>query len=108
MRLRSPWGITAKFELQRGGKVTIAVDMPAFDRFKNELLPENVSPEKLRQLAQLVASMHEEELFTMGESKRFSKVCIVLLRDESERPRRGTCQVKAERGRSHPGNSERR
>ncbi|MFQ5836561.1 MAG: FmdE family protein [Candidatus Bathyarchaeia archaeon] len=63
LRLRSSSGITAKFELPRRGQVTVAVDPTAFDRLKNELLAENVPPEEVRKLAQLVASMPEEELF---------------------------------------------
>ena len=66
LRLRSSSGIAARFELQRGEHVTVAVDPTAFDRLKNELLAENVPPEEVRQLAQLVASMPEEELFIIG------------------------------------------
>jgi len=63
LRLTSSLGIAARFELQRGEQITVAVDSHALDRLKNELLSENVPPEKIRQLAQLVASMPEEELF---------------------------------------------
>ena len=63
LRLRSSSGITARFELQRGEQVTVAVNPAAFERLKNELLAENVPPEEVRKLAQLVASMPEEELF---------------------------------------------
>ena len=63
LRLRSSSGITARFELQRGEQVTVAVNPAAFERLKNKLLSENVPPEEVRKLAQLVASMPEEELF---------------------------------------------
>ena len=63
LRLRSSSGIAARFELQRGEQVTVAVDPTAFERLKNELLSENVPPEEVRKLAHLVVSMPEEELF---------------------------------------------
>ena len=63
LRLRSSSGIAARFELQRGEHVTVAVDPTAFERLKNELLSENVPPEEVRKLAHLLASMPEEELF---------------------------------------------
>jgi len=59
---RSP-GITARFELQRGEQVTVAVNPAAFEELKKELLSENAPPEEVRQLAQLVTTMPEEELF---------------------------------------------
>ena len=63
LRLRSSSGIAARFELQRGEQVTVAVDPTAFERLKNELLSENVPPAEVRKLAHLLASMPEEELF---------------------------------------------
>jgi len=63
LRLSSSSGIAARFELQRGEQVTVAVDPTAFERLKNELLSENVPPEEVRKLAYLLASMPEEELF---------------------------------------------
>ena len=63
LRLRSSSGIAARFELQRRGQVTVAVNPASFDTLKKELLAENVPPEEVRRLAQLVASMPEEELF---------------------------------------------
>jgi len=63
LRLRSSPGITARFELQRGEQVTVTVNPAAFEGLKKELLAENVPPEEVRKLAQLVASMPEEELF---------------------------------------------
>lgn len=63
LRLRSSPGIAAKFELQNKEQLTITVNPIAFGRLKNELLAENVPAEEVRKLAQLVASMPEEELF---------------------------------------------
>ena len=63
LRLRSSSGIEAKFELPSREQVTVAVNPASFDKLKNELLAENVSSEEVRKLAQLVASMPEEELF---------------------------------------------
>ena len=63
LRLRNSSGTAAKFELQNGGQVTVIVNPTAFDRLKNELLSENVPPEEVRKLAQLVAAIPEEELF---------------------------------------------
>ena len=63
LRLRSSSGIAARFELQRGEQVTVAVDPTAFEKLKKELLSENVPPEEVRKLAHLLASMPEEELF---------------------------------------------
>ncbi len=61
--VRSSSGIAARFELQRGEQVTVAVNPAAFEGLKKELLSENAPPEEVRKLAQLVAKMPEEELF---------------------------------------------
>jgi formylmethanofuran dehydrogenase subunit E len=63
LRLRNSSGIAAKFELQDKERLTVIVNPTAFVRLKSELLSENVPPEEVRNLAQLVASMSEEELF---------------------------------------------
>ena len=63
LRLRSSSGIAAKFKLQRGEQVTVTVNSASFDKLKRKLLAENVPLEEVRQLAQIVASMPEEELF---------------------------------------------
>ena len=66
IRLKSSVGIAAKFELPTGRQVTIEVNPTAFERLKNELLRESFSSEEVRKLAQIVASMPEEELFIIG------------------------------------------
>ena len=63
LRLRSSSGIAAKFELQNKEQVTVTVNPATFERLKKKLLSENLPPKEVRQLAQLVASMPEEELF---------------------------------------------
>jgi len=63
LRLRSSHGIAAKFELPSREQLTVKVNPAFFNKLKNGLLSENVPSDELRQLAQLVASMPEEELF---------------------------------------------
>jgi len=65
LRVKNSSGIVAKFELQNGEQVTVTVNPATFNKLKNKL-PENVSEEELRELALLVASMPEEELFIIG------------------------------------------
>jgi len=64
LRVRRSSGIATKFELQNKQCVSVAVNPVAFNKLKNDL-SEKVSREGLRELAQLVASMPEEELFTV-------------------------------------------
>ena len=61
LRVKNSSGIAAKFELQNGEHVIVTVNPAIF----NKLL-ENVFKEELRELALLVASMPEEELFIIG------------------------------------------
>ena len=55
--------IATKFKLQNRRQVTVRVNPATLDRLKNELLVEKSSPEKVRKLAEIIASMPEEELF---------------------------------------------
>ena len=55
-------GIAAEFELHRD-KLTVAVNPTTFNRLKGSLLSENVSTEETQKLAQMVASLPEEDLF---------------------------------------------
>ena len=57
--------IAAEFELQQIEKVTVTVNPTTFSRLKNRLLSENVSQEETQKLASMIASMPEEELFTI-------------------------------------------
>lgn len=65
LKLIDSKGIAAEFELH-GKKFTVTVNPTTFNRFKSNLLSENVSPEETRNLARMVASMPEEELFIVG------------------------------------------
>jgi len=65
LRVKNSSGIAAKFELQNGEQVTVKVNPATFNKLKNKL-PENISGEELRELADLVISMPEEELFIVG------------------------------------------
>ena len=58
--------IAAEFELQEGDKVTVTVNPTTFNRLRGSLLSENIPPEEVCKLAQMVASMPEEELFIIG------------------------------------------
>jgi len=60
LRVKKSSGIAAKFELQNGEHVTVTVNPATFNKL------EKVSSGELRELAQLVASMPEEELFIVG------------------------------------------
>ena len=66
LRVKNSSGIAAKFELQNRRCVSVAVNPVAFNKLKSQLLSKNVSSEELRELAQLVISMPEEELFIVG------------------------------------------
>ena len=63
LRLRFSSSISARFELQNGGQVTVRVNPATFGRLKNGLLAEESSPEEVRKLVEIIASMPEEELF---------------------------------------------
>lgn len=65
LRVKNSSGIAAKFELQNRRCVSVAVNPVAFNKLKNKL-PEKVSSEELQELAQLVISIPEEELFKVG------------------------------------------
>lgn len=56
--------VAARFELQnRGKEVNILVNPATFEELKTQLLAEEASPEEVRKLARVVASMPEEKLF---------------------------------------------
>jgi len=63
---RKPSQIAAKFELQDEEKeVNVLVNPITFQALKSQLLAEDIPPEEVRKLAHVIASMPEEELFTM-------------------------------------------
>jgi len=65
LKLIDSSGIVAEFELQQREKVTVTVNPTTFNRLKSRLLSENVSQEETQKLASMIASMPEEELFTI-------------------------------------------
>lgn len=65
LKLIDSSGIRAEFELQQREKVTVTVNPTAFNKLKSRLLSENVSQEETEKLAYMIASMPEEELFTI-------------------------------------------
>ncbi len=68
LKLIDSSGITGEFELQQREKVTVTVNPITFNRLKTSLLSNNCSQEETQKLAHMIASMPEEELFTI-ESK---------------------------------------
>jgi len=63
LRVKNSSGIAAKFELQNIERVTVTVNPATFNKLKSQLLSKNVP---LEELARLVVSIPEEELFIVG------------------------------------------
>ena len=55
--------IAVNFSLQNGKEVTVAVNPAVYDRLKNHLLSAKASPKEVENLAQLIVSMPERDLF---------------------------------------------
>jgi len=68
LKLIDSTGIAAEFELQEREKIIITVNPVTFNKLRDSLLSDNVSPQETKKLAHFIASMPEEELFTI-ESK---------------------------------------
>ena len=66
LRIRNYSGIEAKFEIEGGKQVTVAVNSALFDTLKRELPSGEVPSKEVRKLARSVASTPEEELFTIS------------------------------------------
>ena len=62
LEVKNSSGIAAKLQLPKRQYISVTVNPAALSKLKKDL-PENVSSKELRELAQLVASMPEEELF---------------------------------------------
>jgi formylmethanofuran dehydrogenase subunit E len=58
-------GIAVKIRIEGGEQVIVAINSAFFDKLKGELPSEGVSSEEVRGLGRLVASLPEEELFTI-------------------------------------------
>ena len=65
LEVKNSSGVAAKFQLPNTQCVSVAVNPAALSKLKKDL-PEYVSSEELSGLAQLVASMPEEELFIVA------------------------------------------
>lgn len=63
LRLKNSSGITARFEVRNEKQVTVKVHPAIFERLKNKFLSENVPTGEMHELAQIAASMPEDEMF---------------------------------------------
>ncbi len=63
LRLKNSSGITARFEVRNEKQVTVKVHPAIFERLKNKFLSENVPTSEMHELAQIAASMPEDEMF---------------------------------------------
>lgn len=59
-------GIKAKFKLKKGEEVTVAVNSAFLDMLKRRLASESGPSEEIRELAQFVTYVPEEELFSVS------------------------------------------
>ena len=60
--------IAAKFTLPNGKEVTIEINSITYNKLKSQLLSEKNSPKEVEHLAQLIASMPEEDLFIIRKN----------------------------------------
>jgi len=65
LTLKNSPGITAEFQLPNKKKVTVAVNQTTFDKLKKKLSSEKTFNHEIQELAQLIASMPEEDLFVI-------------------------------------------
>lgn len=65
LTLKNSSGIAAEFQLPNKKQVTVSVNQITFDKLKKKLLLEKVSNHEIQELAQLIASMPEEDLFVI-------------------------------------------
>ncbi len=64
LKIMNHSGMATKFEIEGGKQVTVAVNSALFDRLKREMPSESVPSEEVRELARIIASTPEQELFT--------------------------------------------
>ena len=57
--------ISAEFQLPRKKQVTVAVHQSAFNRLKRKFLSQKISDSRIEELARLIASAPEKDLFAM-------------------------------------------
>ena len=65
LTLKNSSSIEAEFQLPNKEQVTVAVNQTAFNRLKKKLLSEKDSNHEMQELAQLIASMPEKDLFAI-------------------------------------------
>ena len=65
LTLKNSSSIEAEFQLPNKEQVTVAVNQTAFNRLKKKLLSEKDSNHEMQELAQLIASMPEKDLFVI-------------------------------------------
>ena len=63
LTLKDAPGIASEFQLPNKKQVTVAVNQTSFNGLKKKLLSEKISNHEMQELAQLIASMPEEDLF---------------------------------------------
>ena len=64
LTLKNSPGIAAEFQLHKK-QVTVAFNQTTFNRLKKKLLSKKVSNHEIQELAQLIASMPEKDLFVI-------------------------------------------
>lgn len=65
LTLKDSSDIAAEFQLPHTKKVTIAVSQTTFNELQKQLLSKNPSTHEVEELAQLIASMPEKDLFVI-------------------------------------------
>ena len=65
LTLKDSSDIAAEFQLPNKKQVTVAVNQTTLNRLKKKLLSEKVSNHEVRELAQLIASIPEKDLFVI-------------------------------------------
>lgn len=65
LTLKNSPGIAAEFQVSNKKQVTVAVNQTSINRLKKKLLSEEVSDHEIEELAQLIASIPERDLFVI-------------------------------------------
>jgi len=65
LTLKNSHSIAAEFQMSERRQVTVAVNQTSFNRLKKKLVSEKVSDHEIEELAQLIASIPERDLFVI-------------------------------------------
>jgi len=65
LTLKNSTGIAAEFQLPNKRRVRVAVNQTTFNQLKMKLLSEKISNHEIQELAQVIASMPEKDLFVI-------------------------------------------